>query len=605
MYIRRYLLLCPLMLIVTCMCYAGPDSLRTLLAKSGSGREKAELYQALASRSIGLRQVDSVSFYIDQYMQLALPEDNAFFTEHLTMANKMLFAIGANSTAMQLNDRYLARFAKEKNQERLAAVWYNMGRAALFQGDLPAADSLLGKAERNTGNLQELHTLICLDMGSVYAARSKYTEGLQILTEALEETDSVKYPDTYAGLLSGLGTIQGQIGDKKTSLQYFFRVARMMKEQNPMGYANALINIAASYNDLNELDKAEKNAREAWTIVAQANANPNALSDVLFTLSEVLLKQKKYTEAESIYSSMDSLAAITGNPLTTALSGLGMAHVWYARKEYPKSLQLLQKIVPVLEQNGALYEMVKGYGLLYENYEQLGDYHNAFDAFRKYHTIADSISNEEKVKELTLLQSKFEFQKKEVVYQKERRIRNVVIIALSIIFCLAILLAFFIFKNRQRLNTQKQMELDALLKKTEHELSLSRVQLEDFARNVQEKTRLMEALEQQVLAQSVPDNALVLQLQQSTILTEDDWERFRALFEQVHAGFLTRLRDKYASLSRAEIRFITLAKLKFSTREMAGALGVSPQSIRTNWYRIRKKLEITEEISVEDFVNTI
>src|SRR5690606_15006346 len=94
----------------------------------------------------------------------------------------------------------------------------------------------------------------------------------------------------------------------------------------------------------------------------------------------------------------------------------------------------------------------------------------------------------------------------------------------------------------------------------------------------------------------------VLQLQQSTILTDEDWVQFRTLFEQVHAGFLQRLKEKYPDFTPAEMRFVSLAKLHLSTKEIAAALGVSSQSVRTNWYRIRKKLHLPDSYTIEELV---
>jgi DNA-binding CsgD family transcriptional regulator len=94
-------------------------------------------------------------------------------------------------------------------------------------------------------------------------------------------------------------------------------------------------------------------------------------------------------------------------------------------------------------------------------------------------------------------------------------------------------------------------------------------------------------------------------LNKSTILTEDDWNKFKELFEQVYDSFFTRLREKLPDLSQAEIRLACLIKLKLSTKEIAGILGVSPNTIKTTRYRLRKKLNMLEETSLEDIILSI
>ncbi|MEJ7678709.1 MAG: helix-turn-helix transcriptional regulator [Segetibacter sp.] len=91
----------------------------------------------------------------------------------------------------------------------------------------------------------------------------------------------------------------------------------------------------------------------------------------------------------------------------------------------------------------------------------------------------------------------------------------------------------------------------------------------------------------------------------TTILTENDWQHFRNLFEQVHPGFLYRLREKFTDLSPAEIRLLMLIKLALSSREMANMLGISIESVRKSRYRVRKKLKLEEESNLEVLIQQI
>ena len=95
------------------------------------------------------------------------------------------------------------------------------------------------------------------------------------------------------------------------------------------------------------------------------------------------------------------------------------------------------------------------------------------------------------------------------------------------------------------------------------------------------------------------------QLHSTTILTDEEWEYFRQLFEKVHGGYLQRLKEKLPGLTPAETRFMALSKLKFSNKEMAATLGVSPQAMRVTWHRLRKKLELPEESSADELVNSL
>ncbi len=135
----------------------------------------------------------------------------------------------------------------------------------------------------------------------------------------------------------------------------------------------------------------------------------------------------------------------------------------------------------------------------------------------------------------------------------------------------------------------------------EQELFDASRQLDDFARNISEKNSLISMLEQHAGA----DPQALAELQQSTILTDSDWAHFRSLFEKVHHGYLQRLREKLPGLTPAETRFMALSKLGLSTREMAAMLGIGTDTIRQHRSRLRKKLNLSEEGSLEELASQV
>ena len=56
---------------------------------------------------------------------------------------------------------------------------------------------------------------------------------------------------------------------------------------------------------------------------------------------------------------------------------------------------------------------------------------------------------------------------------------------------------------------------------------------------------------------------------------------------------------RFSGLSPAEMRLLILTKLNLSTREMVHLPGISIDAIRKSRYRLRKKLNLEEESSIE------
>jgi DNA-binding CsgD family transcriptional regulator len=164
-------------------------------------------------------------------------------------------------------------------------------------------------------------------------------------------------------------------------------------------------------------------------------------------------------------------------------------------------------------------------------------------------------------------------------------------------------LALYAYDSQRKKFLTKQLLTQQQLHSQEEELLRATEQLQLFTRRISEKNILIEDLQQRI-GSNVPSDALQ-QLQQSILLTDEQWENFRLLFEQVHQGFLGRLRAKLPQLTPAEIRFLALAKLQFSNKEMAAMLGVSSQNIRTIWYRLRKKNNLPDDYPLSELIESI
>jgi DNA-directed RNA polymerase specialized sigma24 family protein len=175
--------------------------------------------------------------------------------------------------------------------------------------------------------------------------------------------------------------------------------------------------------------------------------------------------------------------------------------------------------------------------------------------------------------------------------ESERKINMLERDILIAVVLLMMGVAIYIYKEQRKKYRLKQEELE----------NASR-QLKDFARNISEKNALIEMLEQQ---HGDETSGALQELRKSTILTDEEWEYFRDLFEKVHHGFLQRLKEKMPELTPAETRFVVLSKLGLTGKEMAGMLGVGTDAVRQLRSRVKKKLHLGEETNLDEIVSNI
>lgn len=86
---------------------------------------------------------------------------------------------------------------------------------------------------------------------------------------------------------------------------------------------------------------------------------------------------------------------------------------------------------------------------------------------------------------------------------------------------------------------------------------------------------------------------------------EDEWHKFRAHFEQVHPGFFIRLKEMHPALTEYELRLCAYIRTGMYGKQIAMMLSVQPDSIKKSRTRLRKKLRLRQEDSLEDFLRGI
>ena len=83
---------------------------------------------------------------------------------------------------------------------------------------------------------------------------------------------------------------------------------------------------------------------------------------------------------------------------------------------------------------------------------------------------------------------------------------------------------------------------------------------------------------------------------------DNDWEQFAQYFDQVHEDFLKRLRDTYPQLTPKDQRLCTYLKMNLSTKEIAPLMNISVRGVEISRYRLRKKIELSTETNLNEFM---
>lgn len=250
------------------------------------------------------------------------------------------------------------------------------------------------------------------------------------------------------------------------------------------------------------------------------------------------------------------------------------------------------------------------YRTLTQVFRAMGNYDSAFYYNERYTALHDSLEKEVATSSLAISKarlnnevSRFNIQKLNREKETELLWRNIIIICVVLLAIIGLLIV-----NRQRLKEKLKTEKAEQEKmRMQQEVATASDKLKTFTENIIEKTTLIEKLEQQVKGKeaTAEQQEIISELCRQTILTEDDWVKFKSLFEKIHAGFFINLKEKFPDITVAEQRMAALTRLHLTTRQIASMLGISVDSVHKSRQRLRNRFQVNPDANLNELVSNL
>lgn len=459
-------------------------------------------------------------------------------------------------------------------------------------------------------------------LGYYYFTRVKNpVDALRNMLQAHYIFDNIGYENTYnqAAMLDRLGFVYYHLSNYNEALKYFKRSLKYPME-NSRRHIGILNSIGQSYRELVEPDSAHKyfqKSREkalfahdtAWIGISSGD------------IGHLYINEKLYTRALPYMQEYYKCSMTVNNTelVVEALTGLG--DIYLNSGKVDLAMQQLNKAETLLQQAFESGDMpVQNYvrkhylfNTLAKAWDARGNSAIALDYLKGASKIKDSIERRAKLSKNTSILQMFEAEQANnrlQLLRKENQVAEIkekLYIALGVLFAVIIVLLYSRQVRERKIQQQKESLLNMEKEMAENELKASREQLEEYVRSFQQKAKLlekakyeMEVMRQQQQTPVEDEQALLNKLSLATILTEDDWTRFKLLFEKVHIGFFQKLKTIYPGLTPAETRLCSLIKLELNSHQMADMMGISVMSVKKNRQRLRKKIDLPKARKLDD-----
>ncbi|NJB82552.1 helix-turn-helix and ligand-binding sensor domain-containing protein [Wenyingzhuangia aestuarii] len=172
-------------------------------------------------------------------------------------------------------------------------------------------------------------------------------------------------------------------------------------------------------------------------------------------------------------------------------------------------------------------------------------------------------------------------------------------------------------KQKKRLLARKQREIElhklenekrlTLLEnqKLEEDVDLKSKELASSTMNIIKKNELLNTIKDELLKGEQKNINNVVNIIDKSLNNVDDWKLFEEAFNNADKDFIKKTKTMHPALTSNDLRLCAYLRLNLSSKEIAPLLNISPKSIEVKRYRLRKKMNLSNEQNLTDYILNI
>ncbi|HEY8896066.1 MAG TPA: tetratricopeptide repeat protein, partial [Niastella sp.] len=398
--------------------------------------------------------------------------------------------------------------------------------------------------------MKEAEAEIYNDMGWLYYRQDKFPLAFEYMIKANNIIRIIGY-EHYpfsSRYLYDLGYMYCDFGNYEKAKLYLTQAIKY-PYNNSLYAIRTLNTIGLAYRELKQFDTAILYFKMGLD-TASAVHNAPWIGILSGNLGSVYYFLKQYDQAVPLLKT-DYTLSMQSREWTSAANTLCMlADLDLDKKQLPEASRKLEEAIAVINRQGDVRPFV--YYALQK--ARLFKYEKRYDSAFAFLDTARRLVNKINQRRDALVFSQAEQKVAVELHLSEIRllesekgkmvlVRNFIIVVILLVLVIASQLIF-----RQQLKQKKNKEL----------LTNAQAQLKYYIDSVREKNQLINQFKQEIeQLHAMPEQYTLLQekeeiatrLKHYSILTEDDWNEFRHLFEKVQIGFFDKLKQHFPDLT--------------------------------------------------------
>jgi len=518
-------------------------------------------------------------------------------------------------SAVYYNKLLLQKAGKQHNVKYKAAYYANQAIYQSYRSKYYEAIDNINKAiaiqkkEALTNDLADSYKYLA---GFNYYLEN-YDQAIEYMYRALHIYESEK---NYAGIvfsLNNIGLLNEEAKYFDKALVCYHKGLRLIDEKDlTINKALFYANMGVVYKNTGKYDSALDYYKKSILLDKNKNSK-RGLAHTLYDIGNLYAFYLKNTDSARYYYQRSVNFANDYDEGLLSLIYSSKAKMLIENNEVKQGISLMQKALKIAQKQQGLKTQELAHYKLYEAYKTLGKSPVAYKHLEDFVEIRDSINKQKTAVTLANLEAKYQNEKKnarihelELKKTVDNKIKSYLIgsIILLLISFLLIIRNFYI-KRKQNLLEKNLLKVEK--DNINQDLSYKSKQLASQALMMMQKNKLIESILQN-LSEIKPQNPELVKLKRKlkkSMHSEDDWELFKHYFEEINKDFFEKLKQINDKITPSERKLAALIKLRFNIKESAFLLNISPDSVKTARYILRKKLGLEKGENIYDFLNDL
>lgn len=354
---------------------------------------------------------------MDRIKELTQELQTAVGKEKVITMNKLAFAYYHSDPVKtkELAEEALELATQQNFQLGIATAYNNIGVYKHVTGDFEEAKKYYIKAAGEFEDAGDIGKVAGAknNIGAILEKQANYKMALKFYYEVLKIVEELKIDRMKALVYNNIGIIYEKQDSYHTALDYHKKSLKIKLDiDDTLGASTSYNNIGVIYRNLKDYNLALENFEKALELKETAG-DERAIAVTHVNIGSILHERNKNSEALKYF--LDALNVFNKMSdkygIVTCCTSIGM--IYSEENNFEEAFEYLHRSIKISKEIGAAGLQTKAMLAISKIYESKKDFAKALKFYIEYTELSNEQFNEQKSKQITEMQTRYETEKKE------------------------------------------------------------------------------------------------------------------------------------------------------------------------------------------------